>query len=239
MLHIVAGFPSLKESEQIARTILKTGVEYLEVQIPFSDPIADGPVIVEANQVAINKGTRTSDAFKIVENLKKDFPNAKLLLMTYCNILKQFGFEKFCKEARRVGSYGLIIPDIPIEEEASTNYLALCKKNKLHAIQVVSPITPDKRLKKIARVASGFVYCVARFGVTGASASVAPKINSYLRRVRLSIKLPLAVGFGISKRKDIETLKKQADIAVVGTQVIREFKKGGLTKVKSFCESLR
>ncbi|PIQ77178.1 tryptophan synthase subunit alpha [Candidatus Peregrinibacteria bacterium CG11_big_fil_rev_8_21_14_0_20_46_8] len=231
MTHIVAGYPTLGESEQIARTLLDSGSGFLEIQIPFSDPIADGPVIAAANQIALQNGTRPRDAFILLRKLHEYAPDKKLLIMTYFNILKQYGVEKFCRDAARSNCYGLIVPDAPIDEEAHTHYLASCKKYGLHAIQIISPITPETRLKKIAQAASGFVYCVARFGVTGAQKKLPQELGGYLQRVRKSIKVALAVGFGISKRAHIAALQNKADIAVIGSQIIREYQKSGLSGV--------
>lgn len=219
MTHIVAGYPTLKESEKIAEVMLETGVSYLEIQIPFSDPVADGPTIMRANQVALENGTTPEDCFKMMERLKKK-SKTPILFMTYYNIAFHYGVERFCIRAKSIGCYGLIIPDMPVDEESYDHYLKMCKKHKLHAIQIISPITPDTRLKKIGKVASGFVYCVSRTGTTGESRDLNKNLETYLKRVRKYIRVPIALGFGISNVEHVHTALRSADIAVIGSAVI-------------------
>ena len=164
MSHIVAGYPNLKESAKIAETMIDSKVAYLEIQIPFSDPIADGKTIMDANQKALDNGTVPEDAFDLLKKINKK--DTKILFMTYYNIIFKYGLEKFCKKAAAYGVYGLIVPDIPIDEEKHEHYLKISKKHGLKAIQVISPITTDKRLQKIAKHADSFVYCVSRTGTT-------------------------------------------------------------------------
>jgi len=240
MTHIVAGYPTLKESELIAQTMIDTGVSFLEIQIPFSDPVADGPTIMAANQQALDNGTTPEDCFKLMQRLSKK-TNIPLLFMSYYNILFRYGLDKFCKRAKLVGCYGLIVPDIPIDEEEYDHYLETCKKYGLHAIQVISPITPERRLKKIGQVASGFVYCVSRTGTTGISSKLNPKLNSYLKRVKKYVSVPIALGFGISNAKQVQAACEQADIAVVGTRIINLYnaaKGNKLTALRSFLNTI-
>ena len=224
MTHIVAGYPSLKESGQVALLMCKYGVDFLEIQIPFSDPVADGPTIMAASQKALDGGVKVDDCFKLMGNLaeecKKNSAKTKFLFMTYLNLVHHYGVEKFCKKAQECGCYGLIIPDMPIDEEKSEKYLASCKKYGLKPIQIISPLTRTERLKKIANVARGFVYCVSRYGTTGQSKKLNPKLKNYLKKVRKYIKLPLAVGFGISNKAHMDAVWKEADIAVIGSKII-------------------
>lgn len=237
MTHIVAGYPSLDESEKIALTMAKNGAAFIEIQFPFSDPIADGPTILDANQHAIENGTTTEKSFQLLEKLARQI-DIPLLIMTYYNIAHAYGLEKFIKRAAKAGIYGLIIPDIPIDEEPYDNYLKICKKHKLHAIQVISPLTPDRRLKKLAQYASGFVYCVASYGTTGERAELNKKLASYTSRVRKYIKKPLALGFGISSPKQAQEATKHADIVVIGSKIINIYKEKKLAGVKLFLRSL-
>lgn len=221
MTHIVAGYPSLKASEEIATIMAQNGVDFIEIQIPFSDPVADGPVIMAANESSLKAGTRVEDCFKLMKKLTGSLESGpKFLFMSYFNILHSYGVEKFCKRAKEVGCYGLIVPDMPIEEEQNEKYLFSCKKHGLAPIQVISPLTPESRLKKIAEHSKGFVYCVSRYGTTGASSELNPKLQSYVRKVKKHIKLPLAVGFGISSKEHVEAVHKEAEIAVIGSKII-------------------
>lgn len=240
MTHIVAGYPTLRESEKIAEVMLNTGASFLEIQIPFSDPVADGPTIMRANQVALENGTTPEDCFEMLERLKKK-STTPILFMTYYNIVFRYGLERFCKRASEIGCYGLIIPDMPIDEESYDHYLKTCKKFGLHAIQVISPITPDERLKKIGKVASGFVYCVSRTGTTGASQKLDKNLETYLNRVRKYIRVPIALGFGISTKKHVQAALQYADIAVIGSVIINllDMKKSSMVdNLKSFLKAL-
>lgn len=250
MTHIVAGYPSLKKSEEIVLQMAKSGVDFVEIQIPFSDPVADGPTLMEANKQSLINGTKVEDCFKLMTKLAKKNANnmeisamPKFLFMTYFNIVHHYGVEKFCKRSAACGCYGLIIPDMPIDEEPQEKYLANCEKYGLKAIQVISPLTPERRLKMISKVASanGFVYCVSKFGTTGQSSELNPKLSNYLKKVKKYIKLPLAVGFGISSKAHVEAVHKEADIAVIGSKIINILNESGadLKKVEEFLASLK
>lgn len=238
MTHIVAGYPNLEVSEEVALKMIEAGVSYLEIQIPFSDPVADGPTIMKASQVALDSGTTPEDCFELMKRLreKTDIP---LLFMSYFNIAFRYGLEKFCQRAQEVGCYGLIIPDIPYDEESSEHYLELCKKYNLHSIQVISPLTPESRLRKISEIASGFVYCVSQTGTTGTRSEMNQELSIYIERVKQHIDLPLAVGFGISSREHVEEVLNSGDIAVIGSKVIRILEEGSSPeKVKEWIESV-
>lgn len=243
MTHIVAGYPSLKESEEIAIAMSSAGADFIEIQIPFSDPIADGPAIMFANQKALDNGVKVDDCFRLMKNLTKKTKEIstkrKFLFMTYFNILFRFGVEKFCKEAKKCGCYGLIVPDMPIDEEKNEHYLKYCKKYRINPIQVVSPLTSEKRLEIISKHAKGFVYCVSRYGITGTSKALNNRLKQYLAKVKRVTSLPLAVGFGISNHDQIKVVHKYAEIAVVGSKFIEIIKtyKGleRLRRIKQFC----
>ncbi|MBI2463379.1 tryptophan synthase subunit alpha [Candidatus Peregrinibacteria bacterium] len=240
MTHVVAGYPSMKNCEEIVMAMAKMGVAFIEIQIPFSDPIADGPTIMHANEQALLNGVTTEDCFKLIKRLKKEI-DTPILIMTYFNIPFRYGLEKFCMKAQECQVYGLIIPDIPIDEEKYENYLGNCKKYGLHAIQIISLITPEKRLKRISKVASGFVYCVSTFGTTGEREQLNPDLGSYIKKVKKYIKTPLALGFGISSKDQVSMALKYADIAVVGSKIINilnSSKKDTINELKIFLKNL-
>ena len=224
MTHIVAGYPTMKKCEERAMEFARKGVEFIEIQIPFSDPVADGPVIMKACEQSLNNGTKVKDCFKLMKKLSVGFEKeglkTSLLFMTYFNIAHKYGVQKFCKDSKQAGAYGLIIPDIPLNEETSEGYIKSCEENNLNPIQVISTITPEERLEKISKVARGFVYCVSRYGTTGAKSELNPKLKSYLDKARKFINLPLAVGFGISSRAQIDAVHKHSEIAVIGSALI-------------------
>lgn len=219
MTHVVAGCPTIDECEKIVVAMANAGVGFIEIQMPFSDPIADGPTIMHANEQALSNGMTTGRCFELIQRLRKRI-RTPILIMTYFNIPFRYGLETFCRKAKACGVYGLIIPDIPIDEEKREHYVALCKKYGLHAIQIISPITPVRRLKQIAEVASGFVYCVSTFGTTGERKNISTDIDSYIHTVKKYIKIPLALGFGISNKQQVQEALKYADIAVIGSKII-------------------
>lgn len=238
MTHIVAGYPDMKKCEKIAVCMAKSGVSFIEIQIPFSDPIADGPTIMAANEKALSNGTTPEDCFKLIKRLKRKI-KIPILIMSYFNILFNYGVEKFCEKAGKSGVYGLIIPDIPIDEEKHEHYLGACKKNKIHPIQVISPITTETRLKKLGEVASGFVYCISTAGTTGERKKLNPELENYLKRVRKTIKLPLALGFGISNRDQVMEASRHADIVVIGSKIINLYNETRkIEEIKKFLERI-
>lgn len=241
MTHIVGGYPTITASEKIAQTMLDAGVDFLEIQIPFSDPMADGPTIAKANTVALKNNVTPDDCINLLKKLKKR-TKVPLLLMTYYNIAFRYGLAKFCKNAKKAGCYGLIIPDLPIDEEKSEKYIKICKKEGLHPIQVISPLTPEKRLKKIGTVASGFMYCVARLGTTGENRSANSHLKIDLQKVRKYIKKPLALGFGISTAKDVRAAHQNATIAVIGSKILNLYNAAPpgkkLQKIREFLNAL-
>ena len=240
MTHIVAGYPTLAECEKVVVTMAQAGVAFIEIQMPFSDPIADGSTIMQANEQALANGMTTKKCFQLIQRLQKKI-TTPLLIMTYYNIAFRYGLENFCARAKECQVYGLIIPDIPIDEECHEHYIEQCNNYGLHPIQVISPITPIRRLKQISKVASGFVYCVSTFGTTGQRTTLNPDIRTYLQRVKKYITVPLALGFGISDKKQVETALRYADIAVVGSKIINiiaSAKKNRSLAVKQFLSYL-
>lgn len=219
MTHVVVGYPSLQKTIKIVKVMADNGADLIELQIPFSDPLADGPTIMKACEQSLEKGTKVKNAFEVAKILSSQI-SQPLLFMAYYNTVFRYGIEKFLKDAKSCGISGLIVPDISIDEEAEEHFLSLCKKYSLSNIQVISPASTDERLQKNAKVASGFVYCTAHQGITGAKNQLDPSINSYLIKVRNKFSVPLAVGFGISKKEHLQQIKPYADIAVVGSAII-------------------
>ncbi len=242
MTHIVIGYPTLEKTIKIARTMAENGVDFIELQIPFSDPLADGPTIMRACEKSLENGTKVRDAFKVMKLLSSQV-SAPLLFMAYYNTVFKYGVEKFCKDAEFAGASGLIVPDMSIDEESEEHFLSFCRKYNLHNIQVISPVSTKDRLKKNAVVASGFIYCTARQGITGAKDKLDPSLTSYLDEVRKYFSIPVAVGFGISKQEHIKMLEPHADIAVVGSAVIdvinRSSKEDIEENISQFLGSLR
>ena len=236
MTHIVMGYPSLEDSFRIVETMVDSGVDLIELQIPFSEPIADGPVIVRANQRALERGATVEACLNLAERVVREF-DIPFLIMTYYNILFCYGVNDFISAMARKGLQGAIIPDLPPEE--GHNYLEAMQTHDLAPILIFSPATSDKRMKYLDSFGRGFIYCVARKGVTGADTSFSTGLDSYLVRCRKASCLPIALGFGIKGRADVGFLRGLADIAVIGTETIRLVEEQGIASVRGFIRGLR
>ncbi len=236
MTHIVIGYPSLEESYKTVERMVAAGVDLMELQIPFSEPMADGPVILKANQVALNQGTTLMDCFSFAKKASEQF-DIPFLYMTYYNILFKYGVEKFAAKIKECGIQGAIIPDLPPEE--GREYVQVLRSNDLSPIFIYAPNTSNERMRLLADSGSGFIYCVARKGVTGRQTVFTHELDSYLQRCRQATKLPLAVGFGVKDREDVQYLAGKADIAVIGSQTIRLVEEQGVEAVTDFISNLR
>ncbi|MBT4266710.1 MAG: tryptophan synthase subunit alpha [Deltaproteobacteria bacterium] len=236
MTHIVIGYPSLEASFNIVEKMVAAGVDLMELQIPFSEPMADGPVILKANQLALEQGVTINNCLAFAQKASQQF-EIPFLYMTYYNILYKYGVEKFAAKIRESGVQGAIIPDLPPEE--GQEYVRAMQANNLAPIFIYSPSTSDERMKLLADCGSGFIYCVARKGVTGRETDFSDGLGSYLQRCRQATKLPLAVGFGVKDRQDVQYLVGKADIAVIGSQTIRLVEEQGVEAVTEFISKLR
>ncbi len=226
MTHIVIGYPSIKANIETIRVMQDAGVDYIELQIPFSDPIADGRTILNANQVALEKKITVNDCFRFAESVTGKFKNIDFLFMTYYNIVFNAKTESFIRKAQKTGMYGLIVPDIPPEEDID-NYYGLCKKHGIHPVCVFSPTTSDKRLRNIKEKASGFSYCTSRIGITGAGKKPHEKLGKYILKAKKIIDLPIGVGFGIDSPLSAKAVSEFADIIIIGSKVINIIDKSG------------
>lgn len=235
--HVVVGYPSLTKTIELIQALIDSGVDFIELQIPFSDPLADGPTIMHACEISLRQGTKLSDAFKIMQlfSAKTAIP---LLFMGYFNTVFKYGVEAFCRDAKKSGASGLIFPDFSIDEENNELFLYFSKKYGLHNIHVISPVSTNDRLKKNAKLATGFIYCTAHQGITGIKDRLNSDLNTYLERVKDFFTIPIAVGFGISKKEHLQALSNHADIAVIGSVLIKELEKNGTDGVKKFLQDL-
>ena len=236
MTHLVIGYPSLDESFRIIEKMVAAGVDIMELQIPFSEPIADGPVILHANQKSLAGGTTVGQCLDFAQKAAAAF-DIPFLFMSYYNILYKYGVKRFSETMAQNGLKGAIVPDLPPEE--GSQYLEAMASRGLDPILIFSPATPDTRMKYLASFGRGFMYCVARKGVTGDNTSFSKELDTYLARCRQATRLPLALGFGVKSKADIDFLKGRADIAVIGTQTIRLVDNAGVDAVTDFIEGLR
>ena len=236
MTHLVLGHPHFDTSLRLVENMVHAGVDLIELQIPFSEPVADGPVILRANQEALNGGSTVEKCFEVASEVARRF-DIPFLFMSYYNVLFRRGVPQFVSRMQDAGLRGAIVPDLPPEE--GSEYLTAMKEASLDPIFIYSPNTSDARMKTIANHASGFVYCVARKGVTGSATAFSDELTTYLARARAATALPLAVGFGVKDKQDVDFLRGKADVAVVGSETLRVLERGGLAAVEPFLSSLR
>jgi tryptophan synthase alpha chain len=236
MTHIVLGYPSYEDAFSIIEAMVNAGVDLMELQIPFSEPIADGPIILHANQKALAGGTTVQKCMDFAQKAVKSF-DIPFLFMSYYNILFKFGVERFADAMHTNGIVGAIVPDLPPEE--GVDYLDAMEKYHLSPIFIFSPTTPEERMAYLNSFGKGFIYCVARKGVTGVATDFSRQLTEYLLRCRRNTDLPLALGFGVKEREDVDFLKGKADIAVIGSETIRLVDTAGVDAVGEFINSLR
>jgi tryptophan synthase alpha chain len=236
MTHLVLGYPSFEVNRRVIDQMVAGGVDLIELQIPFSEPVADGPMILKANQASIANRTTVAGCLDFAAEMTA-LHNLPFLFMTYYNIVFKFGEEAFVNRAADLGISGFIIPDLPPEEGGQ--YLRFIREKGLAPIQIFAPTSSPERMRFLATQGAGFVYCVARRGVTGSKTDFDQVFYDYLDRCRQATDLPLAVGFGIRSRQDIEMLQDRADIAVIGTETIRLVDEQGASAVEPFIRGLR
>ncbi len=225
---ITAGYPSLNITGKLVMEFDKSGVDIIELGVPFSDPMADGPVIQEASQEALKKNTHLIDILNLVKRVRKNV-NCPLLLMTYYNPIFCFGDDKFIKRAVQSGVDGVIIPDLPPEE--GRDFIRKADKSGLNNICFVSPTTSIKRIKFISRIAKGFIYYVSLTGVTGMRTNLPKDLEKNIARIKKHACLagrqaliPLCVGFGVSNRIQVKEVGKIADGVIVGSAIVGKIK---------------
>ncbi len=235
MTHIVLGYPNFDDSLRIVEDMVNAGVDLMELQIPFSEPMADGPVILRANAEALKRGATVEQSFEAAERLTREF-DIPFLFMTYYNILFCQGVTEFVNRCKSIGIQGCIVPDLPPAE--GQEYLDAMHAAELSPVHIFTPYTPESRMRHLSDNSSGMIYCVARKGVTGKDTAFSNEITAYLETCRNSTELPLAVGFGVKSKEDINYLRGKVDIAVVGSETIRIMEQEGVGAVKGFIETL-
>ena len=216
--YLTAGDPDLATTREIALAAIDAGADVLELGVPFSDPLADGPVIQRASERAVAGGTRLVDVLALAAQLRAARPAAGLVIFSYYNPILRFGIEKFCQAARQAGVDGVLITDMIVEE--ADDYLVHLRNHHLAPIFLAAPTSPDARLEKIAEASDGFVYAISRTGITGAQKSLAGDAERLVKRLRAYTDLPVAVGFGVSTPEHVAALAEFADAAVVGSALV-------------------
>ncbi|MFA5808934.1 MAG: tryptophan synthase subunit alpha [Thermoleophilia bacterium] len=216
MPYTTGGYPDMEGCRRVMEAFVAGGADMIELGIPFSDPLADGPVVQASTQQALDNGVTPDDVLQLAREFSSRLP---VVLMVYYNCVLAGGQERFVKAAADAGVAGLIVPDLPVDEAGE--FIDDCIKSGVDPVLLVAPTSPDKRIKMIAEKASGFIYCVAVAGVTGARASLSDELPGFLGRVRAQTDVPLAVGFGVSTPEHAAVVAQYADGVIIGSRLIR------------------
>ena len=216
--YLTAGDPDLATTREIALAAIDNGADVIELGVPFSDPLADGPVIQRASERAVAKGIRLTDVLGLAKVLRSARPEAGLVLFSYLNPVVRMGMTAFCARAAEAGADGVLLTDMIVEEAGE--YLEAMREHKLAPVFLAAPTSPDARLKAIAGVSQGFVYAISRVGITGTQQKVAGDASELVTRLRQFTKLPIAVGFGISNAEHVKAVGEFADAVVIGSALV-------------------
>jgi tryptophan synthase alpha chain len=218
VVYLTAGDPDLSATRAIAIAAIDAGAAVIELGVPFSDPLADGPVIQRAMERALARGTRLKDVLQLAREIRAERPQAGLVIFSYLNPILRFGLHAFADEAAAAGVDGVLVTDLIVEEAGE--YLAEMTRMKLAPIFLAAPTSPDERLEAIATHSKGFVYAISRVGITGKQQSLTSDAASLVARIRRWTTLPVAVGFGISNAEHVAQVARFADAAVVGSAIV-------------------
>jgi len=218
VIYLTAGDPDLATTRDMAIAAIDAGADVIELGVPFSDPLADGPVIQRASERAVARGTRLSDVLGICREILDARPNAGIILFSYLNPVIRMGVQEFARAAKAAGADGVLLTDMIVEESAE--YLEVMRANGLAPVFLAAPTSPDDRLRAIAEHSRGFVYAISRVGITGTQTELAADAEQLVRRLKQFTQLPIALGFGISNAEHVRTVATFADAAVVGSAVV-------------------
>jgi tryptophan synthase alpha chain len=219
VIYLTVGDPSVAVTREIALAAIDAGADVLELGVPFSDPLADGPVIQRASERAVANGTRLADVLALARDLHRERPHAGLVIFSYLNPILRYGLNLFCDEAAAAGVDGVLVTDITVEE-AQGAYLDNLHRTGLKPIFLAAPTSPDSRLKAIAEASEGFVYAISRTGITGTQTNLAADARDLVDRIRRYTKLPVALGFGVSHAAHVAAVGEYADAAVIGSAIV-------------------
>jgi len=235
MAHVVCGYPSFEDNMQELEIMAEAGVDLVELQFPFSEPSADGPLFVKANEQSLKSGTTVDQCFDFMKQASERFP-FKILMMGYYNTAFKMGEEVFVNRIKASGGVGYILPDLPVEE--SSNLHKLSEQAGIEPIILMTPTSSDKRLATLGEASRGMVYVVARKGVTGSKTNMGDDVISLVERCRQHTDVPMGVGFGISSKADMDFLRGTADLAIVGTAALKTWETSGAEGLKVFFAEL-
>jgi len=237
MTHLVLGFPSFEENRKTVAAFANAGVELVELQFPFSEPSADGPVIVKANADSLENHTSIEECYRFATEMVALHPEVNFLLMTYVNILFAQGMKSSLSKAKAAGFKGFIIPDLPPEELG--DWEQDCQTNEMANVLIMTPTSSKERLNLIGKKSNGLVYCVGRKGVTGLKTDFGDSLSQQIKEYRSATSLPLALGFGVKSAEDVAFLVGKVDIAVIGSKLIEVQLSEGAAGVESFLKQVR
>lgn len=238
-IYFTAGFPHLNDTCEVIRELEANGIDLIEVGIPFSDPMADGPTIQDSGTIALRNGMTLNILFDQLKDIRKDV-NIPLIMMGYLNPIMQYGFENFCKKCNEIGVDGAIIPDLPFNDYIK-EYKSIADKYDIKIVMLITPETSDERIRLIDEHTDGFIYMVSSAATTGAQKSFDEKKQEYFRRINsMSLRNPRLIGFGISNKATLEAAQANASGAIIGSKFITLLKESKNVKeaVKALKETL-
>lgn len=239
-VYLTAGYPELNDTTEVIRELAVNGVDMIEIGMPFSDPLADGPLLQVCNQQALKNGMTINHLFEQLHSIR-DTVNVPLLLMGYLNPVLNYGIDKFCKKARDIGMDGVILPDLPVKEY-TTHYQIHFQENDLHMIFLISPQTSQERIRKIDGFGSGFIYMVSSASTTGVKNGFQPEQINYFKRIKaMDLKQPQLIGFGISTQETYNQACKHSGGAIIGSAFMKSLMGEGSIpdKVRTFVNEIR
>lgn len=236
-IYFTAGFPNLNDTKSILEELEKSKADMVEIGLPFSDPLADGPTIQESSAQALENGMSTSMLFEQLKDIRNTI-SKPLIIMGYFNPMLQYGVEKFCEKCAEVGIDGLIIPDLPMAEYTRI-YKTIFEKNRLINIFLITPQTSPERIRMIDDISEGFIYMVSSSSVTGSKSNFGSSQQSYFERIaNMNLKTPKIVGFGISNATTFRQATEKSEGAIIGSAFIKHLESTGVNKVQQFVNEL-
>ena len=237
-IYFTAGFPNLNDTADIIIKLQESGVDMIEIGLPFSDPLADGHTIQDSSMSAINNGMSTEILFNQLKDIR-DRVSIPLIIMGYFNPILQYGVEKFCKKCNEIGIDGLIIPDLPIDYYLE-NYKSIFEQNKLYNMFLIAPQTSDERIRKIDSISKGFIYMVSSSSITGSKNSFSSEQINYFERIeKMNLNTPRIIGFGVGNKETFNATVNYSKGAIIGSAFIKNLHENGIDSIDSFIKSIR
>lgn len=236
-IYFTAGYPKKEDTSTVIKTLAEQGVDLLEIGLPFSDPLADGPVIQESSTKALSNGMSSEVLFEQLKDIRNEV-SIPLIIMGYFNPVMQYGVEAFCKKCKEIGIDGLILPDLPLEEYQE-HYQAIFEKYHLSNIFLITPQTSDERIRAIDNASNAFIYLVSTASVTGSQSGFGADQEAYFKRIAdMNLKNPLIVGFGIKDKETFNQATKYTSGAIIGTAFINSITENGIDGIPNFIKRI-